>query len=146
MRKELASSRHTFDVEIDQFRFKEEEGVLERLVELSDSEHESYKFSTVYPSKLIVAQVDTNSEFEEEGMDLKPRPGLKGLLANRNKELTSKEVPKTQVLPSLPLPPPPPPPQPPTDLGLKAIPNLRKKRPVEDLEEGEVVPQKGTKQ
>ena len=144
MRKELASSRHTFDVEIDQFRFKEEEGVLERLVELSDSEHESDRFSTVYPSKLIVAQVDTNSEFDEEGMDLKPRLGLKGLLANRNKELTSKEVPKTQVLPSLPLPPPPP--QPPTDLGLKAIPNLRKKIPVKDLEEGEVVPQKGTKQ
>ena len=53
----------------------------------------------------------------------------------------SKEVPKTQVPSSLPLPPPPP-----IDLGLKAIPNLRKKKPVEDLEEGEVAPQKGAKQ
>ena len=138
MRKESASSRHTFDVEIDQFRFEQEEGVLERLVELSDSEHESERFSTVHPSKLIVAQIDTSLEFEEEGMDLKPRPGLKGLLANRNKGLTSKEVPKTQVLPSLPFPPPPP--SPPTNLGLKAIPNLRKKISVEDLEEGEVAP------
>ena len=75
-------------------------------------------------------------------MDLKPRSGLKGLLANRNKGSLSKEIPKTQVPHSLPFPPPPPP----TDLELKAIPNLRKKRPIEDLEEGEVEPQKGAKQ
>ena len=36
--------------------------------------------------------------------------------------------------------PPPPPLQLPTYLGLKANPNLRKKRQVEDLEEGEVGP------
>ena len=48
----------------------------------------------------------------------------------------SKEVPKTQVSPSLPLSPPPPF----TNPGLKAIPNLRKKRPIKDLEEGEVEP------
>ena len=76
-------------------------------------------------------------------MDLKPRSDLKGLLTNKNKGSTLKEVPKTQVPPSLPLPPPPPPP---TDLGLKAIPNLRKKRLIEDLEEGEVKLQKGAKQ
>ena len=51
----------------------------------------------------------------------------------------SKEVPKTQVPPSLPPPPP-------TNLGLKAALNLKKKRPAEDLEEGEVEPQKGAKQ
>ena len=73
-------------------------------------------------------------------MDLKPRPSLKGLMANRNRGSTSKEVPKSQVPHNLP------PPSPPTDLELKAIPNLRKKRPVEDLEEGEVVPQKEAKQ
>ena len=73
---------------------------------------------------------------------MKPRTSLKGLLANKNKGLISKEVPKTQVPSSLSLPPPPPP----TDLELKAISNLRKKRPVEDLEEGEVAPQKGAKQ
>lgn len=75
-------------------------------------------------------------------MDLKPRSGLKGLLANRNKGFTSKEVPKTKVPPSLPLPPL----LPPTNLRLKVIPNLRKKRPIEDLEEGKVAPQKGVKQ
>ena len=69
-------------------------------------------------------------------MNLKPRSSLKGLLSNRNKGSTSKEVPKTQIPPSLPLPPP----LPPTDPRLKVIPNLRKKRPVEDLEEGEDEP------
>ena len=111
-------------------------------VELSDSKHESDRLSTAHPPKLIVAQVNTSSKIKEEEMDLKPRSGLKGLLANRNKGSTSKEVPKTQVPPSLPLPPPPPL----ANLGLKAIPNLRKKRLVKDLEEGEVAPQKGAKQ
>ena len=74
-------------------------------------------------------------------MDLKQRISLKGLLANRNKGLTSKEAPKTQVPPSL-----PPSPLPSTILGLHANPNLKKKRPLQDLEEGEVALQKGTKQ
>ena len=75
-------------------------------------------------------------------MDLKQRTSLKGLMTNRNKGQTSKEAPKTQVAPNLPLPPP----SLPADLEPKAIPNLRKKRPSEDLEEGEVAPQKGAKQ
>ena len=63
-------------------------------------------------------------------------------MANKNKWSTSKEVPKAQVPASL-LPPPP---QLPADLGLKVNPDLRKKRQAEDLEEGEVGPQKGAKQ
>ena len=74
-------------------------------------------------------------------MYLKQRTGLKGLLANRNKGSTSKEAPKTQVPPSL-----PPPPLPPTNLELRANLNLKKKSLVQDLKEGEVAPQKGTKQ
>ena len=62
-------------------------------------------------------------------------------MANRNKGSTLKEVPKIQVPPNLPPPPPLP-----TDLGLHANLNLRKKRSVEDLEEGEVTPKKGAKQ
>ena len=142
MRKESASSRHTLDVEIDQFCFEEAKGAPERSIEISDFEHEFDRFSTAHPPKLIVTWVDVSLEVEEEGMDLKPRSSLKGLLANRNKGSTSKEGPKTQVPPSLPLPPPPPP----TDLELKVILNFKKKRPVEDLEEGEVAPQKGAKQ
>ena len=62
-------------------------------------------------------------------------------MANRNRGQTLKEVPKTQVTPNL-----PPPPALPTDLRLKPISDLRKKRPIEDLEEGELAPPKGTKQ
>ena len=83
---------------------------------------------------------DTSQEVEEEGMDLKQRSGLKGLMANRNKGQTARDVPKVQVPPSLPHPP-----LPSTNLGLQANPNLRK-RTVDDLEEGEVSPQKGVKQ
>ena len=72
-------------------------------------------------------------------MDTKKRPGLKGLLANKNKGGSSKEAPKTQ--PPVVLPPPPP-----IDLGLQAMPNLKKMRPDHELEEGKVAPRKENKQ
>ena len=68
----------------------------------------------------------------------------KGPASQNEQRVTSKEALKTQVPTNL--PPPPPPPQLPADLGLKANPNLKKKRMVEELEEGEVGPQKGVKQ
>ena len=86
--------------------------------------------------ELIVAWIDTSQEVEEEGMDLKPRSGLRGLMSNRNKGQSSKDAPKEQVPASLPPPPPS------TDPALQSIPNLRWKRLVEELEEGEVGPQK----
>ena len=140
-REEIASTHSSLKAEIDQFHFDEEGEVPTRPVELSDSEADLDRLSVAHSSRLIVAQIDTSLEIEEEGMDLKQMIGLKGLMANRNKGQTFKDVPKTQVplsLPPLPLLP--------TDLGLQANPNLRKKRPVEDLEEGEVGPQKGAKQ
>ena len=72
-------------------------------------------------------------------MDQKKRPGLKGLLASRNKGGSSKEAPKTQPLV---IPPPPPP----TDLRLLAMPNLKKRRTDHELEEGEVTHWKENKQ
>ena len=70
-------------------------------------------------------------------MDLKPRSGLRGLLSNRNKGQSSMDAPKEQVPTKLPpsLPPS-------IDPALQPLPNLRWKRPVEELEEGEVGPQK----
>ena len=88
----------------------------ERPVELSDSEADLDRYSVAHSPRLIVAWVDTSSE-DEGGMDLKQRTSLKGLLANRNKGSASKEVPKTQVPPSL-----PPPPLPVITVGL--LPNL----------------------
>ena len=70
----------------------------------------------------------------------KGNKSLRELMAFRGKVSTSQEAAKFQVPTELP------PPQIPTDLGLKPIPDLKKKRPVEVLEEGEVGPQKGTKQ
>ena len=72
-------------------------------------------------------------------MDQKKRPGLRGLLASRNKGGSSKEAPKTQPS-TIPAPPPP------TDLGLLVMPNLKKKRPDQELKEGKLVPQKENKQ
>ena len=86
----------------------------------------------------MIAQIDTSQEIEEEGMDLKPRSGLRGFMSNRNKGQSSKDAPKEQVPAKLPSPHPPPS----TDPALQPIPNLRRKRPVEELEEGEVGPQK----
>ena len=43
----------------------------ERLVDLSDSEADFDRFSTTHSPRLIDARVDTSSEDEEEGMNLK---------------------------------------------------------------------------
>ena len=71
-------------------------------------------------------------------MDQKKKPGLRGLLA-KNKGGSSKEAPKTQP-PEIPAPPPP------TDPGLLAMPNLKKRRTNQGLEEGKLIPQKENKQ
>ena len=71
-------------------------------------------------------------------MDQKKKPDLRELLA-KNKGRNSKEAPKTQP-PEIPVPPPP------TDLGQLAMPNLKKRRPDQGLEEGELVTWKENKQ
>ena len=121
-REETASTHLSLEAEIDQFHFEEEGEVPERPVELSDSKADFDRFSIAQSLRLIVHRVDPSSEDEEEGMDLKSRSSLKGLLANRNKGSVSKEVPKTEVPPSL-----PPPPLPVTAVGLLPNPDLKKK-------------------
>ena len=95
LREETASVQLSLEVKIDQFHLEDEEGVAKRPVELLDSEIKSDRFSTAYPPKLIVAYVSTSSEEEEEGMDLKQRTSLRGLIANWNKGKISKEALKT---------------------------------------------------
>ena len=75
-------------------------------MELSDSKTEFDKLSVAHQPTLIVACIDISSK-EEEGMDSKKKPSLKGLIANRNKGGTLKDVPKTQIPANLPPPPPP---------------------------------------
>ena len=139
-REKTASTPLSLEAKIDQFYLKEKGEVPERPIKLSNSEVNLDRFSTAHSLRLIVAQVDTSSE-EEEGMDLKQRSSLKGMLANWNKGSTSKEVPKTQVPPNLPTPPP---------LvaveGLLPCPDLKKKRKAQEGEEGEIIPPNGAKQ
>ena len=138
--EEIGSSRLSLEEETDQFCFDEEEIAPEKPMEILDSETESDKLSSARLPKLVIVQIDSSSE-EMEGRDLKKRSSLKGLIANRNKGGTSKDVPKIQTPTIL-----PPLPSPTTDLGLLTNLNLKKKRPGQELEEGEVAPQKGTKQ
>ena len=120
--EKIASSRLSLEEEIDQFRFVEDVGPSEKPVDISDSETDSVNLSSIHPKQLIITQVDSESEEEVEQIDQKKRPGLKGLLASRNKRKSSKKAPKTQPLV---IPPPPPP----TDIGLLAMPNPKKRRP-----------------
>ena len=73
----------------------------------------------------------------------KTGPSLKELMKSRNKAPSPKDKSKSKPPTN---PPPPPPPQIPTDLGLKSNPDLRKKRQMETVEEGELGPSKGNKQ
>ena len=110
----------------------------EKSVDISDFETDSVDISSVHPRQLVITHIDSESEEEEDQMDQKKRPGLRGLLA-KNKGGSSKEAPKTQPL-KIPIPPPP------TDLNLQAMPNLKKRRPDQGLEEGEIVTRKESKQ
>ena len=89
----------------------------------------------------VVTYIADTSD-EEEGMAPKTGPSLKELMRNRNKAPSPQEKNKSKQ----PANPPPPPPQVPADLGLKPNPDLRRKRPGESAEEGELGPSKGTKQ
>ena len=112
-----------------------------KLVKLSDSDLDIDRALAAPNLGLVIAQVDTSQEIEEEGMDLKPRSGLRGLLSNRNKGQSSRDAPKEQATSKMPPPLPPT-----TDAALQPMPNLRWKRPVEELEEGEVGPEKAKHQ
>ena len=137
----IDSTHSSLEAEIDHFHFNKKGEVSTRPVELSNFGSDLDRFSTAYSPRLIVARIDISQETKEEGMDLKPRSGLKGLMSNKNKGQSSKDAPKEQAPASLPPPPPLP-----TDPGLQPIPNLRRKRPVNELEEGEVGPQKAKQQ
>ena len=74
-------------------------------------------------------------------MALKTGPSLRDLLKNRNKAPSPQDKNKSKP----PVNPLPPPPQLSADLRLKPNPDLRRKRHMEALEEGEMVPSKGSK-
>lgn len=132
----------SLEAKIDQFHLDEEGEAPNRPVEVLDSKAGLDRFSAADFPRMVVARIDTSEEEEEENMIFNQKRSLRDLMAERNKGLSSKEAPKSQVPPIL----PPFPILPLTDLGLNAMKDLKKKRTVQDLEEGEVAPQKGTKQ
>ena len=71
----------------------EDVGPSEKPVDISDSEIDSVDISSVHLRQLIITQINSESEEEEEQMDQKKRPSLRGLLA-KNKMGSSKEAPK----------------------------------------------------
>ena len=135
--EEIASSRMSLKEEIDKFHFEEEENPGALIVSILDAESNTDRHLGVHFPTLIIARPDSSSEEEEEEMALnKGNKSLRELMVARNKGTTSQGIPKSQVPTTL----PPPFPTIPADLGLKPIPNLKKKRPIEVLEEGEVGP------
>ena len=81
----IDSLHSSLEAEIDHFHFNEEGEVSTRLVELSNSGSDLDCFSAAHSPGLVLARIDTSQEIEEEGMDLKPRFDLSGLMSNRNK-------------------------------------------------------------
>ena len=64
--EEIASSRLFLEEEIDQFRFMEDAGPFEKLVDISNSETDSVDISSVHPRQLVITQIDSESEEEED--------------------------------------------------------------------------------
>lgn len=140
--EEIASSRLSLEEEIEKFHFEEEENPGALIASISNAEGETDKHSGVHLPTFTIACPDSSSEEKEDDMALnKGNKSLRDLKSTQNKVSTSKETTTSQVPPTLPPPPPPLP----TDLGLKAIPNLKKKRPIQELEKEKVGPQKGNK-
>ena len=133
---EGTTSSSSLEQEIDRFKFEEEETIL-----ISEAEEEADEHSCMQtPAQMVTFITDTSDE--EEAMAPKTGPSLKELMKNRNKAPSPKDKNKSKPLAN----PPPPPPQIPADLGLKPNPDLRKKRPIDTVEEGELGPSKGNKQ
>ena len=111
-------------------------------MEISDSKTESDRLSTAHQLGQTVAFIEMSRE-EAEAMDLKKRLSLRGLMASRGKGVTPPETLKVQTPVNLPSPPSS---LPPVDQGPRSNIDLKKKRPIQELEEGEMLPQKGAKQ
>ena len=83
--EEIASSRLSLEEEIDQFRFVEDVRPSKKPVDIFDSETDFVDISSVHPRQLVITQIDSESEEEEDQMDQKKRPGLRGLLAKNKR-------------------------------------------------------------
>ena len=127
--------------EIDEFYFEE---VIPKspLIKLSDAEGEPDRNSVIGAPPLVIACSDDSSDEEVDNMASTKGKSLRELIAVGGNGQFSKAPTKSQTPSDL----PPALPQIPANLSLKVNPDLKKKRPVKSLEEGEVSPRQGTKQ
>ena len=132
---EGTTSSSSLEQEIDRFKFEEE------TILISEAEEGADEHSCVQTLAQVVTYIADTSN-EEKAMAPKTSPNLKELMKNRNKASSPQDKNKSKP----PTNPPPPPPQIPADLGLKPNPDLRRKRPMDTVEEGELGPSKGNKQ
>ena len=136
--EEAESSRLSLEEEIDEFYF-EEEVQQSPLVEFSDPEGERDRHSAVGAPSLVICSDDTSDE-ETEPMAGKGK-SLKELLGSRGKGQSSKGQSSKGPPPPQAKALPPVVPQGTSEPGLKVNLDLKKKRPVDTSEEGEVVAQ-----
>ena len=136
---ETESSRLSLEEEIDEFYFKEDIPKAP-LIELSNPEGEHDRNSVV-GVPLVIACSDDSSDEEVDNMASNKGKSLRELMSSRGKGQSSK-VPSKSQAPIHPLVAP----QLLADLGLKVNPDLKKKRSVKSLEEGEEGPRQGKQQ
>ena len=133
--EEGIASFSSLEQEINRFKFEEEETIL-----ISEAEEGADEHSCVQTSAQVITFIADTSD-EEEEMAPKTGPSLKELMKSRNKAPSPKDKNKSKPPANL----PPPPPQIPADLGLKPNLDLRKKRQMDTVKEGELGPSKGNK-
>ena len=105
--EEIASAHLSLEEEIDKFHFEKENNPKAPIINISDSEGESNRNSSVYTPILVIARPDNSSDEEEGSMALnKGNKSLRELMASKGKESTSKPASMSQVPSNLPLLPP----------------------------------------
>ena len=140
--EEKVASSFSLEEEIDKFQFEEEEIQGVETIFISEAEEEIDRYSCVQTPAPVITYVEDTSDEKAEEMALKTDKSLRELMKGRNKASTPQEANKSKP----PVNHPPPLPQLPADLGLKLVPELRRKRQHEIPDEGKIGPSKGNKQ
>ena len=142
----VASSSSSLEEEIDKFQFEEEETQGVEAIFISEAEEETDEYSCVQAFAPAITYMEDSSDDEVEEIAPKSDKSLREIMKGRNKVSTPQEANKSKPLVNPPPLPPPPPPQLLTDLGLKPVPELRRKSQHEVPDESKISPSKGHKQ
>ena len=140
----VASSSSSLEEEIDKFQFEKKETLGVEAIFISEAEEETDEYLCVQAPIPVITYVEDSSDDEAEEMAPKSNQSLRELMkgGGGNKVSTPQEANKSKP----PVNPHSPPPQLLADLGLKPVPEVRRKRQHEVPDEGEIGPSKGNKQ